>query len=157
LNPTLNSGATYFGEAGYISPHEYTWCQSHPGECNMFNNYSYRQFSVSGGPTFFNFSAVGSTVRMQPAIMAWAATGATVTQYKPDPGNDVILFVGYKVTGPNNGVWHYEYAIYNENFDNGIQEFVMAVWVGVNISNVGFHAPPQEPGWANDGTFMNQG
>ena len=28
---------------------------------------------------------------------------------------------------------------------------------GANISNVGFHAPPQEPGWANDGTFNNQG
>ncbi len=157
LNPALNSGATYFGEAAYISPHEYTWCQSHPAECNMFNNVSYRRFSVSGGPTIFNFSAVGSTVRMQPAIMAWAATGATVTQYQPDPGNDGILFVGYKVTGPNNGVWHYEYAIYNENLDNGIQYFQIPVFSGVNISNVGFHAPPQEPGWANDGTFMNQG
>src|SRR5205823_6739049 len=29
--------------------------------------------------------------------------------------------------------------------------------LGANISNVGFHAPPQEPGWANDGTFNNQG
>src|SRR5262249_22015712 len=28
---------------------------------------------------------------------------------------------------------------------------------GVNISNIGFHGPPQEPGWANDGTFNNQG
>src|SRR5213075_1407394 len=28
---------------------------------------------------------------------------------------------------------------------------------GANISNPGFHAPPQEPGWANDGTFNNQG
>ena len=157
LNPTLNSGASYFGEAAYVSPHEYAWCQSHPTECNMFNNVSYRRFSVSGGPTFFNFSPVGSTVRMQPAIMAWAATGATVTQYQPDPGNDGIFFVGYKVTGPNNGVWHYEYAIYNENFDNGIQYFDIDVFSGVNISNVGFHAPPQEPGWANDGTFMNQG
>ena len=27
----------------------------------------------------------------------------------------------------------------------------------MNISNIGFHAPPQEPGWANDGTFNNQG
>src|SRR5213076_1198269 len=25
------------------------------------------------------------------------------------------------------------------------------------LNNVGFHAPPQEPGWANDGTFNNQG
>jgi hypothetical protein len=155
LNPALNSGATYFGEAAYISPHEYTWCQSHPAECNMFNNVSYRQFSVSGGPTFFNFSAVGSTVRMQPAIMAWAATGPTVTQYQPVPGSDGIFFVGYKVTGPNNGVWHYEYAIYNENLDRSIQSF--SVPVEANISNIGFHAPPQEPGWANDGTFNNQG
>src|SRR2546425_737654 len=51
LDTTLNQGATYFGEAAYISPHEYTWCQTHPGECNMYNNVSYRQFSVSGGPT----------------------------------------------------------------------------------------------------------
>jgi hypothetical protein len=157
LNPTLNSGATYFGEAAYVSPHEYAWCGSHPTECNMFNNVSYRRFSVSGGPTFFNFSPVGSTVRMQPAIMAWALTGATVNQYQPDPGNDGIFFVGYKVTGPNNGVWHYEYAIYNENLDRGIQYFQIPVFSGVNITNVGFHAPPQEPGWANDGTFMNQG
>ena len=78
LMPGKNPGATYFGEAAYLSPHEYTWCLSHPRECNMFNNYSYRQFSVSGGPTFFNFPPVSSTVRMQPAIQAWAATGATI-------------------------------------------------------------------------------
>jgi hypothetical protein len=44
LNTNLNQGATYFGEAAYISPHEYTWCQAHPGQCNMYNNVSYRQF-----------------------------------------------------------------------------------------------------------------
>ena len=43
LNTTLNPGATYFAEAQYIIPHEYAWCQSHPGECNMYNNASYRQ------------------------------------------------------------------------------------------------------------------
>src|SRR2546430_13578624 len=49
LNPALNSGATYFGEAQYVTPHEYAWCQSHPGQCNMYNNASWRQFTVSGG------------------------------------------------------------------------------------------------------------
>ena len=156
LNTTQNPGATYFGEAGYITPHEYTWCQSHPGECNMFNNYSYRQFSVGGGPTFFNFSAVGSTVRMQPAIVAWVGTGATVNQVEPDPGNDGIWFMGYKVTNPSAGVWHYEYALYNMNLDRSIQSFSVPVG-GANISSIGFHAPPQEPGWPNDGTFNNQG
>src|SRR5438046_3080628 len=104
--PNGNPGATYFGEAAYISEHEYTWCQAHPEQRNMFNNFSYRQFSVTGGPTFFNFSAVSSTVRMEPAIEAWAATGATVQQVEPDPGNDGIFFVGYKVTGPTAGMWH---------------------------------------------------
>ena len=40
---------------------------------------------------------------MQPAIQAWAATGATVQQVEPDPGNDGLFFVGYKVTGPTAG------------------------------------------------------
>jgi hypothetical protein len=155
LNTTLNQGATYFVEGQYVVPHEYAWCQSHPGECNMYNNVSYRQFSVSGGPTNFSFSPIGSTVRMQPAIMAWA--GATVNQIQPDPGNDGIWFMGYKVTNPSPRVWHYEYALYNENLDRGIQSFSVPLASGVNISNIGFHAPPQEPGWPNDGTFNNQG
>src|SRR6266478_1120831 len=155
--PSGNPGATYFGEAAYISPHEYTWCQAHPGECNMFNNFSYRQFSVTGGPTFFNFSAVSSTVRMEPAIEAWAATGATVQQVEPDPGNDGIFFVGYKVTGPNAGLWHYEYAVFNMNLDRAIQSFQVFFGFPVPLSNIDFHAPPQEPGWANDGTVGDAG
>ena len=124
----------------------------------MFNNFSYREFSVSGGPTFFNFSPVDVTVRMQPAIQAWAATGATVQQVEPDPGNDGIFFVGYKVTGPNSGVWHYEYAIFNMNLDRAVQSFeVVYPFFPPILSNVEFHAPPQHPGWANDGTQNNQG
>ena len=56
LNTATNPGATYYAEAQYVTPHEYVWCQSHPGQCNMYNNASYRQFSVSG-TTSFSFSA----------------------------------------------------------------------------------------------------
>ena len=155
LIPAQNVGATYFAEAEYIVPHEYTWCQSHPGQCNMYNNASYERYNVSGGPTSFTFSAVGSTVREQPAIMAW--TGATVTQLEPDPGNDGIWFMGYKITNPAAGVWHYEYALYNQNLDRSIQSFSVPLGAGVNISNIGFHAPIQQPGWANDGTQGDAG
>jgi hypothetical protein len=120
----------------------------------MYNNASYRQYSVSG-TTNFSFSPVGNTLRMLPAIRAW--TGASVTQIQPDPGNDGIWFMGYKVTNPSPGVWHYEYVLYNENLDRAIQSFSVPVGVEANIFNVGFHAPPQEPGWPNDGTFNNQG
>jgi hypothetical protein len=152
LNMTLNPGATYFAESQYVTPHEYAWCQANPGQCNMYNNVSYRQFTVSG-TTNFTFSPVGSTVRSTPAIFAWI--GATINQIEPDPGDDGIAFVGYKVTNPSQGLWHYEYAIYNENLDRAIQSF--AVPTGRRIRNIGFHAPPQEPGWANDGTVGNAG
>jgi hypothetical protein len=65
--------------------------------------------------------------------------------------------MGYKVTNPSTGVWHYEYALYNQNLDRSIQSFSVPVGPGVNISNIGFHAPIQHPGWANDGTFNSLG
>ena len=151
LDQTQNPGATYFAEGQYVTPHEYAWCQAHPGQCNMYNNVSYRQFSVSG-ITSFTFSPIGSTVRSQPAIFAW--TGATVNQIEPDPGNDGIAFVGYKVTNLSPRVWHYEYAIYNENLDRAIQSFTIGTG---RVRNIAFHAPPQEPGWPNDGTVGNTG
>jgi hypothetical protein len=154
LNTTLNQGATYFAEAGYFTAQEYQWCQTHPGQCNMYNNVSYRKFLVSG-TTDFSFTPVGVTGRMHPAITAW--TGATVNQMEPDPGNDGIWFMGYKVTNPTQGVYHYEYALYNENLDRSIQSFSVPLGPGVNVSNIGFHAPPQEPGWANDNIPGGQG
>ena len=50
--------------------------------------------------------------------------------------------MGYKVTNPVSGVWHYEYALYNQN--SGLELFNLSVclWgVGANISNIGFHHP----------------
>ena len=32
-----------------------TWCQAHPGQCNMYNNASYRQFLVFGTTNFSHF------------------------------------------------------------------------------------------------------
>lgn len=154
LNTTLNPGATYFAEAQYVTPHEYAWCQANPTQCNMYNNVSFRQFSVSG-TTSFSFGAVGTTERTKPAISAW--NGATTVQIQPDPGNDGIGFVAYKVTQTSPGVWHYEYAVYNENLDRGIQSFSVPVANGLVLGNVGFHQPPQHPAWANDGTVGSTG
>ena len=121
LNTTQNPGATYFAEAQYVTPHEYAWCQTHPGQCNMYNNApTVSSPSAEAQPAFHVF-AVGSTVRMQPAIMAW--TGATVNQIEPDPGNDGIWFIGYKVTNPSAGVWHYEYAHLQPESRSRIQSF----------------------------------
>jgi hypothetical protein len=156
LNTSLNVGAKYFAEANYIVPDEGIWCAAHPTECNMYNNASYRQYSVTGINQPFSFNSVGSTVREQPAIKAW--TGATVSDpIQPAPGTDGIWFMGYKVTNPAAGVWHYEYALYNQNLDRAIQSFSVPLGPGVNVSNIGFHAPIQQPGWPHDGTLGDAG
>ena len=155
LVPTANPGATYWAEGQYVTSHEYTWCQSHPGECNMYNNVSYHRYNVTNSASPFTFSSVGSTIRETAAIWAW--TGATINQVEPAPGVDGIGLVGYKVTNPSAGVWHYEYAVYNQNIDRAIQSFSVPLGPGITVSNMGFHAPPQHPGWTADGTVGNAG
>jgi hypothetical protein len=121
----------------------------------MYNNVSYRRYTVSGTTSPFSFSAAAATVRKAAAISAW--TGATLVQIEPVPGSDGIGLVGYKVTNPSPGVWHYEYAIYNQNIDRAIQSFSVPLGNGITLSNIGFHAPPQQPGWTFDGTVGDAG
>jgi hypothetical protein len=154
LNTTLNPGATYYVEVQYISSDEYAWCQGHQGECNMYNNASYRPFSVTG-TTNFSFAPSGITVQMLGAIHAWP--GATINPIEPEPGVDGRAFIAYKVTNPSAGVWHYEYALYNENLDRAIQSFSVPLGCAIPLSNFGFHAPLNHPGFPNDGTLGGAG
>jgi hypothetical protein len=121
----------------------------------MNNNVSYRRYNVTGTGSPFSFSPAATTVRSKSAVTAW--TGATIVDVRPDPLNDGIGAVAYKVTNPSPGVWHYEYAVYNQNLDRAIQSFGIPIGAGVTVSNVGFHAPPQHPGWTFDGTLNNLG
>lgn len=155
LSTSLNPGATYYAEGQYVTPHEFAWCQTNPTQCNMYNNASYRQYTVSGTGSPFSFSPAADTVRTKAAVQAW--TGASFVEIKPNPLNDGIGTVAYKVTNPSPGVWHYEYAVYNQNLDRAIQSFGVPVGAGVTLNNIGFHAPPQHPGWTNDGTFGSTG
>lgn len=155
LNTSTNPGATYYAEAQYVTPHEYVWCQQNPTQCNMYNNVSYRRYSVSGTTGTFSFSPVGSTQRQKAAITAW--TNSIQTELRPAPGVDGVAFVAYKVTNPSAGVWHYEYAIYNQNLDRAIQSFSIPLGNGITLTNVGFYAPPQHPGSIADGTVGDAG
>jgi hypothetical protein len=155
LSNSQNAGAAYFAEAQYVTPHEFAWCQANPTQCNMNNNVSYRRYNVSGSGSPFTFSPNGSTVRTKPAVIAWP--GASFSDIRPDGNNDGIGMVAYKVTNPSPGVWHYEYAVYNQNMDRAIQAFSVPVGNGASVTNIGFHAPPQHPGSANDGTAGSAG
>ncbi len=154
LTPSLNPGATYYAESQYVTPHEYVWCQANPTQCNMFNNVSYRRYNVVNSVSPFSFSPAAATVRQKTAISSWP--GSTSSEVRPDSA-DGLAAIAYKVTNPSPGVWHYEYAIYNQNLDRAIQSLSIPVGAGVTISNVGFHAPPQHPGSAADGTLGSAG
>ncbi len=159
LTAASNPGATYYSEAQYVTPHEYAHCQANPTQCNMYNNASYRRFNITGGngsaASRFTFSPPSATERMKSAVNAWP--GATIVEVKPAPGVDGVMMVAYKVTNPSAGVWHYEYAVYNQNLDRGVQSFSIPIGNGVTLSNIGFHAPPQHPGSPFDGTVGNTG
>ena len=121
----------------------------------MYNNVSYRRYDVTGTASPFNFSPTGATQRIKRAVEGW--TGATVVPIHPSPGQDGTGLVAYKVTNPSAGVWHYEYAVYNESMDRAIQTFSVPADATGTLSNIGFRAPPQHPGSANDGTAGSAG
>ena len=47
--------------------------------------------------------------------------------------------------------------IYNENLDRAIQSFSVPLGCGITVSNLGFHAPLNHPGFPNDGTLGDAG
>lgn len=155
LNTDQNPGASYYAEAQYITPHEYAWCQANPTQCNMFNNVSYRRYTVSGTGSPFTFSPAAGTVREKPAVSTWP--GSTSVAIRPDTTGDGAALIAYKVSNPSPGLYRYEYAIYNQNLDRAIGSFSIPVTSAVTLENLGFHAPPQHPGWSFDGTFNNAG
>lgn len=154
LNTAMNPGATYFAEGQFVTSQEFGWCQAHPEQCNLYDNVSYRRFNVTG-TTSFIFVPAADTVRMAPAVSAW--TGAVINPIEPEPGIDGRAFVAYKISIPIAGVWHYEYAIYNQNLDRGIQFFSVPLGCVGGASNPGFHAPLNHPGFPNDGTVGDAG
>jgi cysteine-rich repeat protein len=139
LMPSQNSGARYFFEAQYLTPHEFTDPTAFANQ-NMHNNASHREVIVtepSAGN--FSFSNAAPTVRELPAVTAW--TGSSSSLIEPAPTVDGRAFVYYKVTDLGGGTWHYEYAVYNMNLDRSIQSFSVPIPGGVITSNIGFHAP----------------
>ena len=73
---------------------------------------------------------------MNAAINVWP--GATINPIEPAPGTDGRAFIAWKVTGPVAGVWHYEYALYNENLDRAIQSFSLPLGCGITVGTLGF-------------------
>lgn len=143
-----NAAAQYLVEAQHIAPED-----SAAG--NQFNNVSHRLYSVTGnsGETYA-FAPIGPAVAMSPALDGWS--GATQALIEPAPGVDGRAWIAFLVTGPVEGIWHYEYAVYNMNLDRAIESLTVPTGCAA-ISNVTFHAPRNAPGFPSDGTAGSAG
>jgi len=132
LDSDLQSGARYFGNCQYIAPDD-----SAAGNDN--NNCSYREISVSGSSGAWSFGMIGTTQREKPAILAWQTCESGVTVNNVDIPSDGRIMVGFKATDLQNGTFHYEYMVYNQNSHESIRSFALPIPSGTTLTNVEFH------------------
>ena len=127
-----SASVRYFANCQYIAPDDAL-------AGNGWNNCSSREVTVSGSGTVFNFGFSGTTNREVAALKLWAAcdVGANIKSVQ-FPGEGMLL-LGYKVTALPNNVWHYEYAVYNQNSDDAVRSFTVPIAANVNVTNMGFH------------------
>ena len=131
LNPTLNSGASYFVEGHYVTPDD-------AAAGNHHNNTSYRDITVSTSTSNHAINFTGSTQRQQPGIQAWQDNDPSVTLVDISDGDDGLLILGYKVTQQTANLWQYEYALYNMDSTRSVRSFSLPL-LGVVASDIGFH------------------
>jgi hypothetical protein len=75
-----------------------------------------------------------------------ASYGSILTQWPGSTLNsagngndDGRFFVAVKVTGPVNGMWHYEYAVHNVDNSRGGASFRIPICSAARVTGVGFH------------------
>ena len=69
-----------------------------------------------------------------------------------DGGITSRFIVSAKATSLGGGLYHYEYAVYNHNANRSGGSFSIPHGPGVNITNIGFHAPFSHSGEPYDNT-----
>ncbi len=139
LDPAQNAGASYYGEAHYVTHDE-------AAAANHHNNASYKRVVVGAFMNgAWNLSFTGSVTQQLPAIYAWQDNDAQVVinVVEDDGGapdaHDGRFWLGHRVTDNGNGTWHYEYALYNMNSHRSARSFSVPAGLGATLSNAGFH------------------
>jgi hypothetical protein len=145
IDPALNPGAIYFGEAHYVTADDAQWSHAGAPSTNGLNNATYQRLaftSTTVAPTI-----IGSPQPMSPAIQAWRDFDPSVSIAAADyletslagPGIVCRFWVAANATDNGDGTWHYEYAVFNLNADRAGGGFSVPVPSGVVVSNIGFH------------------
>lgn len=128
----LDTSSMYFAEGHYIAKDD---AQAGNGD----NNASWRPAMVSGGPSNYNLSLTGGTVREQAAIFAWQTIDTEVQYQQVDVPSDGRMNLAFKPVSLGNGFFRYEYALHNLNSDRSAGSIQVALPAGTTVQNPGFH------------------
>jgi len=122
----LSQPGTFYGQVHLV-------CEGEPVG-NRDNNQLSDQLAFNWNGSSWSTSNIGGSVSGS-VLEQW--TGATVT--RAGNGTDDGRFaVAVKVTGPVNGMYHYEYAVHNIDNNRGGASFRLPLSAAVNVANVGF-------------------
>lgn len=124
LDPS--DGAEFFYQGHYIVKGE--------PEANRENNLGSRPFLVQPGGGLPNLINAGPLLE-GTVLQQWS--GATVTSATNGTA-DGRFYVGVRVTGPVDGVYHYEYAVHNRDNARAGGGFRIPTCPGASVSNVFF-------------------
>jgi hypothetical protein len=123
-----------------------------PGDVRS-NNMGSRPLNITWNGSLWTTSLTSGGAFVGGSVLnRWI--GATVTQARN--GNDDGHFVvGVRVTGPVNGLWHYEYAIHNQDNARGGAAFRLPVCATARVVAAGFRDLDTDP--LNDWTVSRSG
>ncbi|MCZ6598257.1 MAG: hypothetical protein O7B99_11510 [Planctomycetota bacterium] len=97
------------------------------------NNLLSRTFTPSWSGTKWNLPSPAGSVEGS-ILERWS--GATVTSEK-NGNDDGRVYVALKVTGPTDGLYHYEYAIHNRDNFRGVSSLSIPICSGARVLNTG--------------------
>ncbi len=127
------AGATYWFQSGYLVPGE--------PEGNRGNNIGSRQFTPSWNGS--NWVTTDGPNYLQGSILQrWS--GASVSS-AANGNDDGRFYVGVKVTGPVQGIYHYEYAVQNRDNNRGLGALRIPVCPSAQVTGLGFHDIDLDP------------
>lgn len=128
-------GASFYYQSGYIVPGE--------AEALRGDNIGSRQFTATWSPGAGQWSLFDTGAFLSGTILQrWSGASIGSNTNGTDDGR---YYVAVKVTGPNNGLYHYEYAVHNRDNSRGMGAFRIPVCPEAQVLNLGFHDFDRDP------------
>jgi hypothetical protein len=134
LNPALFPNSIYASEVVYIVTDESTA----PAAPVRMNNYSIRKLNTPTGSPPYTLNFSGSTIPFINGVVWWSQNDAGVTLKNIDVPGDGRMILAYKTTSLGGGMYHYEYALFNENSDRAAQAFSIPMGEGASCNSQSF-------------------